>query len=203
MVTYASLRPVHFFSFSAVVLFLKILLHQHDLDVPFTGGLGSYKLYVLVAYHIQKHLALGGSDNPGEVLLGFLFRYSGGAKRGTQTVLNRDTPLKYSADCSADLSNVYRLDSCVELFRACYDCLQSRSREQQSVLKYVIDVNELTRLRSDFFRKAAAAVKRWGSSSLQGQVKMNRLARLPSDIPATDETFQQGSPRPVKRIRVK
>ena len=42
-----------FCSFSKVVLFLKVLLSQHDLDKPFTGGLGSFKLYVLVASHVS------------------------------------------------------------------------------------------------------------------------------------------------------
>ena len=32
---------------------LKILLHQNNLDAPFTGGLGSFKLYVMVAYHVS------------------------------------------------------------------------------------------------------------------------------------------------------
>jgi len=43
----------HYKSFSPVVLFLKVLLTQQDLDKPFTGGLGSYKLYVLVAHHVS------------------------------------------------------------------------------------------------------------------------------------------------------
>ena len=40
-------------SFPVVVLVLKILLIQHGLDKPFTGGLGSFKLYVLVASHVS------------------------------------------------------------------------------------------------------------------------------------------------------
>jgi DNA polymerase sigma len=40
-------------SFAPVVLFLKVLLGQQKLDKPFTGGLGSYKLYVLVAHHVS------------------------------------------------------------------------------------------------------------------------------------------------------
>jgi hypothetical protein len=40
-------------SYATVVLFLKILLQQTSLDKPFTGGLGSYKLYVLVANHVS------------------------------------------------------------------------------------------------------------------------------------------------------
>jgi DNA polymerase sigma len=37
-----------------VILFLKILLQQQDLDKPFTGGIGSYKLYVLLSHHVSK-----------------------------------------------------------------------------------------------------------------------------------------------------
>lgn len=68
---------------------------QQGLDKPFTGGLGSYKLYVLVAHHvsdfkplyysknsilimtnhcssslqIEHHLANGGNDRPSEILI--------------------------------------------------------------------------------------------------------------------------------------
>ena len=41
-------------SFSKVVLVLKVLLSQQQLDKPFTGGLGSFKLYVLVAHHVSN-----------------------------------------------------------------------------------------------------------------------------------------------------
>jgi len=40
-------------SFAPVVLLLKVLLGQQALDKPFTGGLGSYKLYVLVGSHVS------------------------------------------------------------------------------------------------------------------------------------------------------
>ena len=40
-------------SFAPIVLLLKVLMAQQDFDKPFTGGLGSYKLYVLVAYHVS------------------------------------------------------------------------------------------------------------------------------------------------------
>jgi hypothetical protein len=41
------------FSFAPIVLVLKVLMVQQGLDKPFTGGLGSYKLYVLVAHHVS------------------------------------------------------------------------------------------------------------------------------------------------------
>ena len=33
---------------------LKIILRQQNLDTPFIGGLGSFKLYVLVAHHVSS-----------------------------------------------------------------------------------------------------------------------------------------------------
>lgn len=129
------------------------MLAQNDLDAPFTGGLGSYKLYVLVAFHIQNHLSRGGTDRPGEVLLSFLYRYGGGHHKNMKqkrnsyqdddqslvTFLSQDTPLHAicngpdsnnagAASGTADLSNVYRLDSVVNLFRRCWELLINRMR---------------------------------------------------------------------------
>lgn len=42
-------------SFAPIVLVLKVLMVQQGLDKPFTGGLGSYKLYVLVAHHVSHY----------------------------------------------------------------------------------------------------------------------------------------------------
>jgi hypothetical protein len=47
-------------SFAPVVLVMKVLLSQHALDKPFSGGLGSFKLYVLVASHVSQVVAVGG-----------------------------------------------------------------------------------------------------------------------------------------------
>ncbi|CAM9946713.1 unnamed protein product [Choristocarpus tenellus] len=33
---------------------LKVFLHQRGLDKPFTGGLGSFRLYGLLAYHLDQ-----------------------------------------------------------------------------------------------------------------------------------------------------
>ena len=117
------------------MLFLKTLLSQHGLDTPFTGGLGSYKLYVLVAHHIERHLSLGGSDRPGEIILSFLFRFgmSGVAQLGTKrndqrhcTKLKQYVALDGPNGGCADLSNVFRLDECIELFRLCWERLWSK-----------------------------------------------------------------------------
>lgn len=127
------------------------MLAQEKLDTPFEGGIGSYKLYVLVAYHIHHHLAAGGVDEPGEILLSFFFRYSGSSglsfcgkpvtnPKACLTRLSQDVPLHCPdeesnlTDCSgvADLSNVFLIDRCVQLFRYCWHRLTKR-------LKQVVD----------------------------------------------------------------
>lgn len=51
--SYATTQVSRFQSFPAVVVVLKVLLSEHNLDKPFTGGLGSFSLYVLVAHHVS------------------------------------------------------------------------------------------------------------------------------------------------------
>eukprot|EP00804_Cyclotella_cryptica_P022221 CCRYP_020338-RB/>CCRYP_020338-RB protein AED:0.01 eAED:0.01 QI:332/1/1/1/1/0.75/4/1621/808 len=51
--TYALRQVKRFYSFAPIVLVLKVVMVQQGLDKPFTGGLGSYKLYVLVAHHVS------------------------------------------------------------------------------------------------------------------------------------------------------
>ncbi len=143
------------FSFSTVVLFLKALLHQHRLDVPYTGGLGSYKLYVLVAYHIQQHLLAGGQDVPGEVLMSFFFRFGdihgfSHVSQQCRTRLRQHEPLYYQDDTTADLSNVFNLELCRGLFRRSWDLLsktltttKKSNTTKSRVLRHLIDGHQI------------------------------------------------------------
>ena len=44
-------------SLMIVSSFLKVLLAQLELDQPFTGGLGSFKLYLMITLHRRYYLA--------------------------------------------------------------------------------------------------------------------------------------------------
>lgn len=144
-----------FHSFATVVLFLKALLHQHRLDVPFTGGLGSYKLYVLVAFHIQQHLHAGGRDEPGEVLISFFFRFGdiqgfNHVSQKCRTRLRQHEPLYYMEDTVADLSNVFNLDLCKGLFRRSWDLMwkvmmsaKNSNSTASSLLRHLIDGHQI------------------------------------------------------------
>lgn len=86
--------------------FLKVYLSQLYLDMPFTGGLGSFKLYALLAVHIARYRRMcaksaedadehDSSQNPeateenlGLILLSFLQHY------GNPSNLNLNTNLK-------------------------------------------------------------------------------------------------------------
>jgi hypothetical protein len=161
-------------SFAAVVLALKIILEQQDLDKPFTGGLGSYKLYILVAYHIQQHLELGGLDRPGEVFLSFLFRYGnvGGHNVDARTLtdLSQQASVHDREGCTADLSNVFQLEHCVHLFRRCWARLwkfMSRASDKnegsdpmKSLLAEIVDSSRLYCERSERLQRAAVSVEK-------------------------------------------
>ncbi|KAL7505454.1 hypothetical protein ACHAXN_006569 [Cyclotella atomus] len=129
--TYAKRQVNRFQSFASIVLILKVLMVQQSLDKPFTGGLGSYKLYVLVAHHIENHLANGGNDRPSEVLISLLFRYScirsfkDGSTTDLESIRNGEG-LIASDDGVCDLAPVFRIPDVVEMFRECHERLFDR-----------------------------------------------------------------------------
>jgi len=133
---------------------LKVLLGQQGLDKPFTGGLGSYSLYVLVTSHIERHVASGGSEeDPAEVLYSFFFRY--GAVQhsnpkivsGTRTKLSVDTVVQTEDGGSTDLSYCFQIESCVTLFEACWRILHKKLsgnfNRNHSILQFLVDAMKL------------------------------------------------------------
>ena len=134
---YAQAQSARYRSFAPVVVVLKIIMSQQGLDKPFTGGLGSYKLYVLVAYHIKQHLELGGNDRPSEILISLLIRYGGDSSGGrglhrnpkensTTTDLEKLKSREEVLRCdggTVELTPVFRLSDCVDMFHECYNRL--------------------------------------------------------------------------------
>lgn len=113
--------------------------------------MGSYKLYVLVSYAIERHLELGGNDRPSEILLSFFYRYGQEPERYPRrkrrklqnsntcffqqhqqqqllkTILSQDVAINCSeSNATADLSNVFQLQELVEVFHACYNILSKK-----------------------------------------------------------------------------
>jgi hypothetical protein len=145
-------------------LILKTLLYQTgELDKPFVGGIGSFKLYVLLSFHIQQHIMLGGNDSPAEILLSFLFRFGShpiqfkNVKRHAFTSLTNDSVLE-SAGGRAECQQIFKLDKCKGLFSASFARLLGRlsvieKNPQCSWLSCIIDSLKLRVLRNSFLCK--------------------------------------------------
>jgi len=147
-------------SFATVVLFLKILLQQADLDKPFSGGLGSYRLYVLVANHFNMHTSLGGGDSAAEMMVSFFFRYSTPTKSNNKarSYLCTANPI-CSEGGEADLGPV-DVKPITQLFQLCYQRIMDRLGEykdkasSKSILAAMVDSVQVKRERIMILNKS-------------------------------------------------
>lgn len=160
---FAASQVAKYQSFGPVVLLLKIILAQQDLDKPFTGGLGSFKLYVLVSHHLERHLSLGGNDRPSEVLLSFFGRF--GNTKNTPlkcheqcfTWLGTNAPDVTCKDGSADLKSVFKIDDCVDLFGHAWDLLVETIADGDTSRSMLADVVDAGRLKLERERRLTQA----------------------------------------------
>ncbi|OWZ17999.1 hypothetical protein PHMEG_0007987 [Phytophthora megakarya] len=113
--------------FTTMVMFLKEFLHQFELDKPFTGGLGSFRLYMMVAYIFQRSGKKHKKQQqlPVSSLLLAFFELFGNKKQ--PNFLHEDTqlPLPLGNGGHMDFGGVFRIDDCVETFSMAFDILNS------------------------------------------------------------------------------
>ncbi|KAL3659964.1 hypothetical protein V7S43_014890 [Phytophthora oleae] len=110
--------------FTTLVMFLKEFLHQFELDKPFTGGLGSFRLYMMVAYVFQLQRKKKPQPPISTLLLAF-FELFGNKKQ--PKFLHEDTqlPLPLGDGGHMDFGGVFRIDDCVDTFAMAFDILKS------------------------------------------------------------------------------
>lgn len=167
--SYASNQTTRFKSFPVLIVLLKVLLSQHGLDKPFTGGIGSYSLYVLLARHIEQHLALEGDDNPAEILYTFFFRY-GAVKHSNpkipslcRTALSQNMIIKTQDGGSTDLKSCFKVDDCEALFGACWRLIHKRINgslnKKHSILQFIIDATKLEIGRSKYKKQVESKLR--------------------------------------------
>eukprot|EP01037_Dinobryon_pediforme_P033116 gene33116-38407_t len=121
-------------SFAPLAAFLKVLLWQQNLDKPFTGGLGSYKLYIMLAHHLlfnHSMFAPGseGLNNPyaalGLQLLTF-FKFFGSPRN-----LNSSTEITLPfLDEQVSFRQTFQVDRVQKLFDKCYGILHRICKER-------------------------------------------------------------------------
>ncbi|GMF51774.1 unnamed protein product [Phytophthora fragariaefolia] len=113
--------------FTTMVMFLKEFLHQFELDKPFTGGLGSFRVYMMVAYIFQRYGSKRKDKRqpPVSSLLLAFFELFGNKK--IPKFLHEETqlPLPLGDGGHMDFGGVFRIDDCVETFAMAFDILSS------------------------------------------------------------------------------
>lgn len=174
-------------SFPTVTLLLKVLLQQTNLDKPFSGGLGSYKLYVMVAHHFQKHLELGGGDSPGELFLTFLYRYSDVKLSNIDPRAKTDISEPTIIICDggeADLNSGVKLDRCVRLFGECfnrimYQLYQQHNGVDTSTIASLIDGSKLKNARRKCIEMAMQWKKMKGPKVVDPSLQMRESSNAP------------------------
>nr|CCA19165.1 conserved hypothetical protein [Albugo laibachii Nc14] len=122
-------------TFKNLVLFLKEYMHQHGLDKPYTGGIGSFRLYVMVAYILCDSARSVGlkrercaAQTDFELMMRFLavFGNVDGVYLTVETCLqmyNFDSEIK-----CVDFYSIFRLQDCVESFKQSYHQLRNGAR---------------------------------------------------------------------------
>ncbi|POM76254.1 PAP2-like protein [Phytophthora palmivora] len=113
--------------FTTLVMFLKEFLHQFELDKPFTGGLGSFRLYMMVAYIFQRNISKRANKQqlPVSSLLLAFFELFGNKKQPNFFHEDTQLPLPLGHGGHIDFGGVFRIDDCVETFAMAFDILSS------------------------------------------------------------------------------
>ncbi|CBN79338.1 conserved unknown protein [Ectocarpus siliculosus] len=120
-------------TFRPLALILKVFMRQRGLDKPFTGGVGSFKLYALIASHLQACGCERAQQQPrdlGHLLLGFFRRYSYTSKER----LAPTTVLRVK-DLTVDLGSAYRAMAASKDFAKAAQALSLAIAEEASSSK--------------------------------------------------------------------
>ncbi|RLN91651.1 hypothetical protein BBJ28_00006467 [Nothophytophthora sp. Chile5] len=116
--------------FTAMVAFLKEFLHQFELDKPFTGGLGSFRLYMMVAYVVHRADSKNKTKRqaPVSTLLLMFFELFGNKKLPNFLHERTQLLLPFEDESHLDFGGVFRLADCVDTFAMAFDILSSTGK---------------------------------------------------------------------------
>merc|ERR1719491_2048834 len=104
------------------------------------------------------------NDSPVDVLISFLFRYTQSTPSCLTTNINRDVILHSSnGNGEADLSGVYRIKECVEVFKMAYNAMHDNTEKTKrdkcpggftTFIGQMIDVKMLMAERENFSKQS-------------------------------------------------
>ncbi|TDH73569.1 uncharacterized protein CCR75_003096 [Bremia lactucae] len=121
--------------FTTITIFLKEFLHQFDLNKPFTGGLGSYRLYIMVAYIFQRNdpKQRRCRQQPISSLLLLFFEVFGNKKQSNFLHEGTQLQLPLGVGGFVDFRGIFRINECVVMFAMAYDIVSS-TRKISSII---------------------------------------------------------------------
>lgn len=138
-------------TFYSLSSFLKAYLHIYDLDKPFTGGIGSFKLYIMIASIFEdcKKITKGSPLDLGFLLSAF-FRVFGNPKN-----FNKNTVLNHGG-LEVDFAGNFQASLCTMIFDHSYKAilkeLKLTSECPNSVLSRIIHCKTLQCFRDKSLR---------------------------------------------------
>eukprot|EP00924_Labyrinthula_sp_SR-Ha-C_P001031 augustus_masked-scaffold_7-processed-gene-11.64-mRNA-1 protein AED:0.00 eAED:0.00 QI:58/0/0.5/1/0/0.5/2/407/447 len=102
--------------FTAVSVLLKIILIQHDLNKVFTGGLSSFKLYILIAYMFETEKDKYSFETITECLLAFFETYQNPDNFSNEMTIS----IRLGILIEVEFMSVYNLFQVRSLFKRFY-----------------------------------------------------------------------------------
>jgi hypothetical protein len=133
----------------------------------------------------------------------FLFRYGGvgGGKKldkSTWTPLDQLMVIECRDGGSADMGGVYQIENCVKVFHACWQRLRTKLKQspnpKHSMLRYVVDANELQVRRRMCSRKASIITRFDGPKHYPTQEKTTETALPPAACTRSHEATLPSTP---------
>ena len=130
--------------FKSLSSFLKAYLHIYDLDKPFTGGIGSFKLYIMIASVIENCRQVKKQLNLGDLLSEFFLVFR------KQKNLNKNTVLR-NRGLEVDFAGNFQAALCSLVFDQSYKTIEKglefSSGCSGSLLSKIIHCKTLQRFR--------------------------------------------------------
>ena len=118
---------------------------------------------------IERHLALGGDDDPAEALYAFFFRYGAvqhsnpKISSSCRTLLSQTLVLKTQDGGSADMKSCFQIENCITVFEGCWRILQKRLsgniNQKYSIVQFMIDAMKLELGRSQSKKQADSKLR--------------------------------------------
>lgn len=196
---YTALEPL--------ALVLKVLLEQADLNTPYTGGIGSFKLYVLIGHFLSSKSQDGqqwASDRPlGAGALAVLML---GVLRHAASHFDWRHTFTFASGVQVDFSGVYRSDLIVDYCAELAEQLQKEVDRETARLRHA-DPSTQGQHKPDDLQPETISPESVGvQSSWRGLMRVVEASRLCQKREAArtaatsaDAIQQAGAPRRAKQ----